>query len=98
MPDERKSSDSPPAPAPRRALSPQERAFVEGWKAAGPELKRIRAQELGAITDETRLDIIERIFSSDFPIPEHRMKTSGLVEQQRRFARIRESLRERPSS
>jgi hypothetical protein len=66
------------------------RRWVETWRRAGPELDRIRRAELEAL--DTR-EAIRQIFSGlNFPI-EPAPPTSGLVEQQAWFARLRESRR-----
>jgi hypothetical protein len=65
-----------------------ERAFVEGWRRAGPELERIRRDELRALNDRPYYDWIEDLLQlgSLFAAPE---TTSGLVEQQRIFMKAR---------
>jgi hypothetical protein len=64
------------------------RLWVETWRRAGPELEAIRRRELEEM--DTR-EAIRQIFGSsevwapDFPAP----PTSGLVEQQAWFAKLR---------
>ena len=70
------------------------RRWVETWRRAGEELERLRRAEIESI--DTR-EAIRQIFGSDggkhggshgpaLPAPS---KTSGLIEQQAWFARIR---------
>ncbi len=63
------------------------RRWVETWRRAGQELDQIRRQEIEA-TDTT--EAIRQLFGSAAPpqdIPPR--TTSGLVEQQAWFARLR---------
>ena len=58
--------------------------WVQAWKEAGPELERLRRQEL------RRLDVARTIAllcgPADYTVPPRAAKpTSGLVEQQRWF-------------
>ena len=67
------------------------RRWVEQWRITGPMLEAFRAQELRAMTDEQALAISEELLSAA-PSP-HDWRTdplnSGLIEQQRIFARGR---------
>ena len=63
------------------------RHWVETWRRAGKELEEIRRREIGET--DTR-EAIRQLFGSvvsfrNFPAP----PTSGLVEQQRWFAKLR---------
>jgi hypothetical protein len=66
------------------------RLMVETWKKAGPELQKIRDQELRAITEEDAA----RIFDSlEMPVgslyrSEERRRSLGLIEQQRLFKKL----------
>ena len=62
----------------------QARQWAQTWKRAGPELERIRKDEL------RQLDVFQAITHlcgpADYTVPPHAPKpTSGLVEQQRWF-------------
>ncbi|MBI3370397.1 MAG: hypothetical protein HY017_01400 [Betaproteobacteria bacterium] len=65
------------------------RRWIETWKRAGPELEAIRRRELRVLTDEqvceAALDLLSVPLPADLPPREG----SGLVEQQRWFARSR---------
>ncbi|MBI3068158.1 MAG: hypothetical protein HY323_15610 [Betaproteobacteria bacterium] len=67
------------------------RRWAETWERAGRELALIRRRELERLTDEqakaAALDLL------DIPLPEGlpARRGSGLVEQQRRFSRLRPS-------
>ena len=66
------------------------RKSVETWKRAGPELDAIRRSELEALTDDDIRRIVQNLMSVPLP-PDLPMRLdSGLVEQQRWFARLRE--------
>lgn len=64
------------------------RRWAQTWKAAGPELERIRREEL------RRMDAFKAIAllcgPADYEVPPRAPKpTSGLVDQQRLFAKLR---------
>lgn len=62
------------------------RRRVEGWE----ELEAIKRRELEALTDDDVRKIIARLLATPVP-PQLPPRTgSGLVEQQRRFAKLRE--------
>lgn len=63
-----------------------ERAVVQQWRFAGPVLAAIRRRELQEMTDEQALDAALSLLDLVTDLP---LKTggSGLVEQQRYFAR-----------
>jgi hypothetical protein len=66
------------------------RKWVETWKRAGPELDAIRRRELEALTDNDIRRIVQNLMSVPLP-PDLPMRLdSGLVEQQRWFACLRE--------
>jgi hypothetical protein len=66
------------------------RNWVETWTRAGFELDAIRRGELEALTDDDIRRIVQNLMSVRLP-PDLPMRLdSGLVEQQRWFARLRE--------
>jgi hypothetical protein len=65
----------------------QIRHWVETWQRAGKELEEIRRREIETL--DTR-EVIRQIFSSAPPVQDsERRTTSGLVEQQAWFAKLR---------
>jgi hypothetical protein len=75
----------------RRMSTDLLRKWVETWTRAGPELDAIRRRELEALTDDDIRQIVQNLMSVPLP-PDLPMRLdSGLVEQQRWFARLRES-------
>jgi len=63
------------------------RRWVDTWRHAGPELDRIRRAEIESI--DTR-EAVRQIFEDfDQSVLEPAPPTSGLVEQQAWFARLR---------
>jgi len=61
--------------------------WVETWRAAGPELERIRQDEVRRL--DTRRAIALLCGPADYTVPPRAPKpTSGLVEQQRWFQKI----------
>ncbi len=64
------------------------RRWVARWKKAGPELERIRKEELAHVDVRQAIESLEDAFQSAIlhfpPKP-----TSGLVEQQRWYKRLR---------
>ena len=66
------------------------REWVETSTRAGRELEAIRRRELEALTDDDIREIIQNYFSVPLPPGLPMRLDSGLVEQQRRFARLRE--------
>lgn len=65
-----------------------ERRGVAAWTAAGEALRKVRAQELRAMTDQEAISAFEELYALVANEPVVR-ETSGLVEQQRLFARLR---------
>jgi hypothetical protein len=64
------------------------RQWVAAWQAAGPELERIRRQELRRIDGKKTIALL--CGSADYRVPPRAPKpTSGLVEQQRWFSKLR---------
>ncbi len=75
------------------ALSEKEqmRAWVENWKRIGPELERMKKVELRAMTEEEGTRRALLVMDSRIDDPERRRerrRSSGLVEQQRLFAKF----------
>ena len=66
----------------------QIKRWVETWRKAGPALAAIEREELRRMTDDERRRAIEAVMSLA-PVCTEPRPTSGLVEQQRRFAKFR---------
>jgi hypothetical protein len=64
------------------------RKWIETWREAGPELEAIRRRELEALTDEDVRVYVRDLFSGPYPFEVPPREGSGLVEQQRWFARL----------
>jgi hypothetical protein len=62
--------------------------WVETWRRAGPMLKRFRWEELRKFRHEDNVEILDALLQIGY---EHRgnTPTSGLVEQQRLFGKLR---------
>lgn len=69
--------------------------WVATWKIGGPELERIKRDELRALTDEDECDQAKALMASvgDFWIEPRRLDSFGLIEQQRIISKGRVSLR-----
>ena len=64
------------------------RQWVQTWKTAGPELERIRRRELREIDGFRTIAML--CGPADYRVPPRAPKpTSGLVEQQRWFSKLR---------
>jgi hypothetical protein len=63
------------------------RLWVETWQRAGPELDRIKRDELRRMRHEDVAHIIDALFEigCQFAVPR---TSSGLVEQQRLFGKL----------
>jgi hypothetical protein len=62
--------------------------WAQTWAAAGDALDAVRRRELAAMTDDDVRRVIADLFN-DVPMPDLPSRsTSGLVEQQRLFARL----------
>jgi hypothetical protein len=68
-----------------------QKAWARTWQSTGEELERIRRAELRALTPERALAATDRLLSlgAGLPLSPRRRATSGLVEQQRFFGRLR---------
>jgi hypothetical protein len=62
--------------------------WVETWKRAGPELERVRREELRAFRHEDSVELIDSLLELGVQFGQVRT-TSGLVEQQRLFMKAR---------
>ena len=67
------------------------RRWIETWKQAGKELAAIERRELEQMTDEQAKEAAVDLLTMPLPegLPER--MSSGLVEQQRWFAKLRSS-------
>ncbi|HEV3417105.1 MAG TPA: hypothetical protein VG056_09840 [Pirellulales bacterium] len=64
--------------------------WVEHWKRVGPILEKVRHDELRAMTDEQAARACESLFEFALAAPSYQVrKTSGFVEQQRLFLKLR---------
>ncbi len=77
-----------------KSLSEKEqmRLWVENWRRVGPELERIKREELRALSEEEAFDQAELLGESmadEIWIDSRRSTASGLVEQQRLFGKLR---------
>ena len=65
------------------------RQYLENWKVVSEEIDRLTALELQALTEEESAEQFNGLDcdSSLYWIPEERRTSSGLVEQQRIFAK-----------
>lgn len=62
--------------------------WIACWRRAGPELERIRAEEIRATDTGRSIQILDDAFESAIRLNPPR-PTSGLIEQQRFFAKAR---------
>lgn len=69
----------------------QMRAWVENWQRVGPELERIKKEELRAMTEKEGISRALRVMDARveprWRAPERRHH-SGLIEQQRLFMKL----------
>ena len=76
-----------------KSLSEKEqmRLWVENWRRVGPELERLKRQELRALSEEEgtkrALEVMDARAEDRWKDPKRR-NLSGLIEQQRLFARF----------
>jgi hypothetical protein len=66
-----------------------QRKLVRVWNHARPALEAIRRRELEAMTDEDVRSHVEALFTGRYPTELPPKLDSGLVEQQRWFAKAR---------
>lgn len=64
--------------------------WAETWASAGRALEALRRRELQAMTDDDVRRAIADLFSGAAPADLPPRTTSGLVDQQRLFARLRQ--------
>lgn len=62
-------------------------AFVQNWNELGPRLDAIKRRELEAMTDADVRAHVAALFGGGYPVDSAQRSESGLVEQQRWFAR-----------
>lgn len=62
-------------------------AFVQNWNELGPVLDAIKRRELEAMTDADVRAHVAALFGGGYPVESTQRSESGLVEQQRWFAR-----------
>lgn len=65
-----------------------ERKWLEAWRRAGPELERIRRSEVRRADTQKAIQVLDDAFQSAL-LHQDGDARSGLVEQQRHFARTR---------
>jgi hypothetical protein len=68
-----------------------QKAWARAWQATGEALEVLRRAELRALTPEKALQATDNLLSlgAGLPLSAERRRTSGLVEQQRLFSRLR---------
>jgi hypothetical protein len=64
------------------------RKWVETWAEAGKALEAMKRAELEAMTDDDVRDHVRALFTGWYPPVPPTGEESGLVEQQRWFARL----------
>jgi hypothetical protein len=64
--------------------------WAKTWESAGNALDALRRRELAAMTDDDTRRVIADLFTHALPGDLPARTTSGLVEQQRLFARLRQ--------
>ena len=71
--------------------SDENRRLVDRWRRTGPLLEEIRWRELAALDEVRALAFSDALIEAGLlvPLPNHRNVTSGLVELQARFRRLR---------
>jgi hypothetical protein len=72
---------------PHPAITDDMRRWVETWKQAGPELAAIRREEVRTADNAHVVDLLADAFDHAATLPMR--TTSGLVEMQRLFAKLR---------
>jgi hypothetical protein len=80
------------SPSALRSWTPEQiargREWVEAWKRAAPELERFRREELRALDSYTAISLLSG--PADYTVePRAPKPTSGLIEQQRLFQKLR---------
>jgi hypothetical protein len=65
--------------------------FVEHWKRVGPLLERFERDELRGSSYEENWELIDGLLQLGFDLPNTKdPMTSGMIEQQRLFAKARQ--------
>jgi hypothetical protein len=65
------------------------RKWIDNWTETGKVLEALRRRELEALTDDDVRKIVDQLFSGPMGTDLPPKAESGLVEQQRWFARMR---------
>jgi hypothetical protein len=73
----------------KKATLEQQQAWVKTYKAASVALEAQRWRELRALTDEKALRMSEALLS--MPLSNRRRESSGLVQQQELFKKLRQA-------
>lgn len=72
------------------AAEDRSREYILGWARAGEALKAVRRRELAELTDEEALVMADDLLRALDALPRQPLRRwSGLVEQQRLFAKLR---------
>lgn len=75
----------PPSNTP--PITPEEaRAWAAIWRRAAPALERVRRDELRSVSTDVALANLAPLFADALKLPPR--TTSGLIEQQRLFAKV----------
>jgi hypothetical protein len=73
-------------------MTPEQKArvlkWIKAWKEAGPVLEEVRAQEIRAADTVSAMEILDGMFTHAVQTTSMR-ESSGLIEQQEIFARVR---------
>lgn len=67
---------------------PLQKSWAETWARAGREMDALRRAELESMTDDDVRRYVDDLFSGSYPFEVPARAGSGLVEQQRWFARL----------
>jgi hypothetical protein len=73
-------------PNPQPMTPEQARMAAAAWRRASPELARVRREELRRISTDEAIANLAPLFAAALKLPPR--TTSGLVEQQRLFAKV----------
>jgi hypothetical protein len=81
-------------PSSEKELTEKEKIlkWIAAWRLAGPELERMKRQELRALTDKEAYEQARALFASvtgDAWIDPDRRQSLGLIEQQLLFQKLR---------
>jgi hypothetical protein len=72
----------------------QERGWMAQWRSAERDLSELHRRDLAALTDDEALRASEALLAlaAFISVPPERLRTSGLVDQQAFFQRLRKKL------